>query len=438
MMTATMSPIRGVLIEAILAVMAFAALSFAVLSAAPQIAEPDDGAYHHSIVAVAMGDFLTLSPDEVAALGERLGGRPGLPNQWVRLPDGRAISEKNPGYPYLAAPFEALGIIRWAPLFYAALACVGLFIGARRWLGSFGGAATVGLFCSSGAAIAFAWRDYMPTMADASLVAAGTGLLLWTVVATDAQPRRRTLASLAAFAAIELASFARYTDIVILGVAVLALLAAARVRASKLPGGAVLVALISIGVFAGLVATFDTVVYGGPLKTGYGPGEVTFDLGAIGPNLRIMPAHLVEAMPMLLLALASLLWILVRALTPPRVGAEAAIQDAAPGTGAGWPSARRRDLGVGLALAASWLAFWGLYAAYTWTTDPTSVTVQVVRFYVPAIGAISLLGAWLVTRIPDPLWLRGAATVAAVAVLFVLGVTSFYAMYDAFGVPLGG
>jgi hypothetical protein len=49
---------------------------------------------------------------------------------------------------------------------------------------------------------------------------------------------------------------------------------------------------------------------------------------------------------------------------------------------------------------ASWFAIWGLYSAYTWTIDPTSVTVQVVRFYVPAIGAIALLGAWLVTRTP--------------------------------------
>jgi hypothetical protein len=69
----------------------------------------------------------------------------------------------------LAAPFEALGIIRWAPLFYGALACLGLFIGARRWLGHFGGLAAVGLYCSSGAALAFAWRDYMPTFTDASL-----------------------------------------------------------------------------------------------------------------------------------------------------------------------------------------------------------------------------------------------------------------------------
>ena len=98
----------------------------------------------------------------------------------------------------------------------------------------------------------------------------------------------------------------------------------------------------------------------------------------------------------------------------------------------------RRDLGVGLALAASWFAIWSLYSAYTWTADPTSVTVQVVRFYVPALGAIALLGAWLVTRIPGHAWPAGLTSAAVIATLFGLGVWSFYAMYAAFGVPLGG
>ena len=98
----------------------------------------------------------------------------------------------------------------------------------------------------------------------------------------------------------------------------------------------------------------------------------------------------------------------------------------------------RRDLWVGLALAASWFAIWGLYSAYTWTADPTSVTVQVVRFYVPAIGAISLLGAWLVTRIPGRAWRAGLTSAAVITAMFGLGVWSFYAMYAAFGVPLSG
>jgi hypothetical protein len=39
---------------------------------------------------------------------------------------GATISEKDPGYPYLAVAFQALGLIRLAPLFYGALACLGL------------------------------------------------------------------------------------------------------------------------------------------------------------------------------------------------------------------------------------------------------------------------------------------------------------------------
>src|SRR5581483_3692858 len=142
------------------------------------------------------------------------------------------------------------------------------------------------------------------------------------------------------------------------------------------------------------VAVFDDVVYGGPLKTGYRPGEVTFRLGAVGKNLRIVPPHLMDAMPMLVFGLGALAWIIVR-----RLGLQ---------RGDGQTKAEAgHDLWVGLALASSWLAVWGLYATYTWTADPTLNTLQVVRFYVPATGAISMLGAWLVTRIPGRAWMSG-------------------------------
>src|SRR5439155_1078023 len=245
--------------EAVLAVAAFAALCVVVLSVSPQAAEPDDGAYHASIVAMTEGHFLTLSTDQAEALARKLGDNPAAPpNQWVEVTDGEYISEKDPGYPFLAAPFQRLGIIRWAPLFFGALACLGLFIGARRWLGRFGGLAAVGL----------CW---------------------W---------------------------------------------------------------LASVAVFGAGVAIFNDLVYGGPLTTGYQPGEVTFSLSAIGPNVRLMPAHLMQAMPMLALGLIALAWIVVRRLALRGVDGDAG-------------AVARRDLWVGAALAASWFAIWGLYSAYT-------------------------------------------------------------------------
>jgi len=420
---------RGILVgwpEAALAVIAFAALCVAVMSVAAQSAEPDDGAYRASIVAMTEGHFLTLSTAQAETLARKLGDNPAAPpNQWVELSDGRYISEKDPGYPFLAAPFQALGIIRWAPLFYGALACLGLFVGARRWLGRFGGLAAVGLYCSSGAALAFAWRDYMPTFTDASLVAAGSGALLWAMLATDASSRRRTWVGLAGFVALEIATFVRYTNVVVLGCAVVAVILAWRLRAARLPLRTLGWWLSSVAAFGAAVATFDYLVYGGPLTTGYQPGEVTFALGAIRPNLRTMPAHLMQAMPMLVLGLIALAWIIVRWLVLHQADCEAG-------------AVARRDLSVAAALAASWFALWGLYSAYTWTTDPTSVTIQVVRFYVPALGPIALLGAWLVTRIPARDWRAGLTSAAVIAAMFVLGVWSFYAMYAAFGVPLGG
>jgi len=319
-------------VEAFVALAAFAVLCAVVLSSASRLVEPDDYAYRASIVAITQGHFLTLSTAQADRLAAQLpgpGGHPvaarpggnkqgaGSPGgnapvpavpvpvviipQWVQLSDGRWISEKDPGYPFLAAPFQAAGIIRLAPLFYGALGGLGLFFGARRWLGRYGGPAAVVLFWSSGAALLFAWRDYMPTFTDASLIA---------------------------------------------------------------------------------------------------------------PNLRYMPAHLIQAMPMLVLGLAALAWIAGRGVRLRRAEEERAVP-------------ARRDLAVGLALAASWFSVWGLYAAYTWTASPFGSTLQFARFYVPAIGAISLLGSWLVTRLPrraSP----AAVTSAAVAVaIFGLGAWSF-------------
>lgn len=314
----------------------FAVLCVAVLRVAPVLVEPDDHAYLASIIGITDGHLLTLSNAQTQALANQvqtLSGRPFL-IQWTQLANGRWISQKNPGYPFLAVPFQLLGIIRLAPLWYGLLGCIGMFLGARRWLGRFGGAAAVGLYCSSGAAIQFAWRDYMPTFTDASLIAAGTGLLLWAVLAADASLRRRTWAGVVAFAALGAATFTRYTDIVVLGCAVLAVIVAWRLR--QVPAQALAWWLGTVVLCCAGIAVFNDLVYGGPLNSVYPPGLIKFSLSAIPQNLRYMPAHLIDAMPMLVLGLAGLAWIIVQAVRQRRAGA-------------GPNSATRRDLTVGLA-----------------------------------------------------------------------------------------
>jgi hypothetical protein len=413
--------------EACLAAAAFAVLCVLVLRATSYLPEPDDYAYRASIVAMADGHFFTLSGAQAHTLAEQLApqiggnrldpGPRGGPVQWVQLPDGRWISEKDPGYPYLAVVFQALGLIRLAPLFYAALGCLGMYVGGRRWLGRFGGAAAVGLYCSSGAAILFAWRSYMPTFTEASLIAAGTGALLWVVLAAEASTRRRTWVGLAGFVALEAATFSRYTNIVVLGCAVIAMLVAWRLQAGRLPGSAVAWWLASVCVFGAGVAIFDTLIYGGPLRSGYQPGEITFSLAALGPNLRYMPAHLIQAMPVLVLSLAALAGIAVAWLRGRRAGGQQA-------------AAARRDLAVALALAAPWAGIWVLYATYTWTATPGLSTLQAARFYVPTLGSISLLGAWLLVRVPRRQPLVAITTLAVVAALFGLGSWAFHDMYQ--------
>ena len=256
-----------------------------------------------------------------------------------------------------------------------------------------------------------------PTFTEASLIAAGTGALLWVMLAAEASARRRTWVGLAGFVALEAATFSRYTNIVVLGCAVIAVLVAWRWRDRRLPGSAVAWWLASVCVFGAGVAIFNTLIYGGPLRSGYRPGEITFSLGAIGANLRYMPAHLIQAMPMLVLGLAAVAGIAVAWLRGRRAGGEGAAQ-------------ARRDLAVGVALAASWAAVWTLYATYTWTAAPGLSTLQAARFYVPCLGAISLLGAWLLVRVPRRQSLAAISTVVVVGVLFGLGGWAFHDMYQ--------
>ena len=133
-----------------------------------------------------------------------------------------------------------------------------------------------------------------------------------------------------------------------------------------------------------------------------------------------MPAHLLQAMPMLVLGLLALASIAAQWAGRRRIGREQPAREQA--------RAASRDLGVGLALAASWFSVWGLYAAYTWTAMPGGSSEQTVRFYLPAIGAISLLAAWLLSRLPLRRPLATVATVATVAAMFGLGISSYTSM----------
>jgi hypothetical protein len=113
---------------------------------------------------------------------------------------------------------------------------------------------------------------------------------------------------------------------------------------------------------------------------------------------------------MLLLALVGLVWIVVRYL-----------QWRAPRRTVQRERARR-DAVVALVLTTGWLSVWGLYATYTWTvgqTRGTVIPIHVVRFYIPALGLIALLGAWLLKQFPR--WLA----FALLALLAGAGVWSY-------------
>ena len=114
-------------IEAALAAVAFAVLCLVVLSVPAQVAEPDDGAYHNSIVAITLGDFLTLSRPQLEAVAAKV-ERPGPEPMGG---GGRRPLHEREG-PRLPVPRGAVRGARHSPVGAAVLRGAGLPRPVRR------------------------------------------------------------------------------------------------------------------------------------------------------------------------------------------------------------------------------------------------------------------------------------------------------------------
>ena len=82
-----------------------------------------------------------------------------------------------------------------------------------------------------------------------------------------------------------------------------------------------------------------------------------------------------------------------------------------------------------------WLGLWLWYLTFTWTAQMGAGggdIVHVIRFYLPAIGPIALLGAWALSRLDRRL------SGGVVAVLALGALLSFYAMAGASAPGAGG
>jgi hypothetical protein len=233
----------------------------------------------------------------------------------------------------------------------------------------------------------------MPTFTDASLIAGAAGLLLGALLSGKDSPARRLTLGTVAFLALDGAVLIRYTDVTVLLVALVTVLALRRVcsltRATLLSWIGVVV-LFALGDLE-----LNRVLYGGYFTTGYPSGLINFGTSAILPNLERMPLFLIESLPMVLLAVAALVWVI-----------SLLVNHQASDVNASTKVHVRRDSLVVLILAAGWFSVWGLYATYTWTVSQTLgsvIPIHVVRFYVPALGLVTLLAAWLLTRLPRKL-----------------------------------
>ena len=398
--------------EVLLALAGYAALVIVSLSHAAQLLEPDDYAYQASIRALREGHIL-LSTAQYSALELQISSSGGLGvAQWHHLASGYWISEKNPGYPFFAVIFSILHVSRATPLFFGAVACIALFFGARAWLGRYAGTYAVLLYCSSGAALAFAWREMMPTFTDASLIAAAFGTLVYVGCTPSLSERKKTLLGLAAFVALESSAFIRYTDALELGVVIIATISLKRVASWSWRSVAIWMG--SVMVFVCAVLAFDWWAYGSPTSTGYSDGEISFSISALWPNLTGMPKYLLASMPLAVLAATAFFWIIIRlSMTTSNAPREVA-------------AARLRDATIGAILAVGWLGMWVLYLTYPWTVTQMSGlqvdAVHLVRFYLPALGCLALLSTYVLVKLGR----RFAFAIAAA--LFIAGALSFHSL----------
>jgi len=374
-----------------------------------KLRQPDPYAYRASVAALLDGR-VALDAAQYRQLSAELskiddGWHSGIGIvQWARTPAGDWVSEKNPGYPFLVAPFAAAGLTRLAPILYFLIGCAGLWLAGRRWLGAWGGAFAVALFCSSGTLVTMLHEAYMPTATEACLLAGGAGLILWALL-DERGGRSAVLAGTLGFLLAGVAVTVRYTAVVVLGVLFVtaALWVARRASPLRARGLALWAGAGALGPTLALV--YDWLVFGAPLRTGYSRG-VTFSAGAMLGNLRTMPPPLLIGMPVAVLAAAGVAWVLIAARR------------------AGSP-ARRRDLPVIGYLVAWWLAVWLTYLAYDWTTvvRPSMSFPLTSRFYLPALGALALLGALPLARAP-----RRVGVPLVAVLLFVGAAASIYSV----------
>ena len=423
------------------AIASFVVLCNVVLSQAPKMIEPDPYAYRASISALAGGD-VDLTTKQYAELSLKLSKTTlgGGIMQWHQGDDGQWISEKNPGYPYLAVIFQKVGALRIAPLLFGLLGCLGLWFGARRWIGDWGAAFTVSMYCSASASMVFAWRETMPTFTDTSLLACGTGLLLWSTLSTERSERLRMGIGALAFLSFGIATLVRYTNVTVLAVA----LAFAAISCISKRWG------LRKRIFFAWTATvfmcvaglfwFNAVYYGSFFGTGYrnryAGSEFTFS--SIPTNLREMPLRVLEAMPVFLVALASVGYLIREEWKTRRQKYIAVENDEVSISSEGTDQSLDECLGnrvidrwVFLFLIASWVSTWGLYVMFT-ANAKLSLGANLFgvgnytfsRMFVPALAPVALLAAWLLIRVPV-----GIAFLTLVVLLF-FGIGDFLWVVD--------
>ena len=419
-------------IVAIVGVLASLTLAF---SWSHELREPDSWAYYYAAENFAQGQLViddSLHLQQVAEAREK----GGFHAQYVRLDNGNWALEKAPGYVFFLVPFHKLGIPWAANLLLALGMAAVVYLLLKRMKNEVAACIGVLILFFMPMSLIMLHRTYTAMFGATAFLVMGAGLYIYETIYRGKSPRPWVL-----FLAGLLMSWsvvARLTNILV--VALFALhfgISRGRSFFSGQRWEAVKQALpfvFGIAISIGVLLAYNNAVFGSPWSSGYDYtrfevsfafehlGETTPEGGSVAweifaGNCQNMPLPLLIGFPVLPVALIGTAYVMWQ-------------------KGRGWlRQSRDRHSEMSehpwpempwtvLALLIGWfLAVFGLYFLYTWTSRPPMSDVEYVvldRFYLPGLFPLVAIAALALSRVPRKLALLLMITFVVVGSVFLV------------------
>jgi 4-amino-4-deoxy-L-arabinose transferase-like glycosyltransferase len=410
--------IRHLNIYRIIAISGFVIATALALGIRVQMSDPDDWAYYYGVENFAQGHLTVDSQTHTEQVREaqRQGGQL---IQYYNIENNKWALEKAPGYVLYLVPFQLLGIPRFGNVLPALGMILVTYVLLKRLRDE--KTAMIGslLMLFTPMSLVMLNRTYMDTYASMSFLVIGGGLYIYYHLEKNkvSTIKGGILLFLACFFT-GWSVFTRYTNlpvglVLFLHLAISRLISWRKKEKTNIRREAIAV-LMGVGLPAATLLLYNGIVFGSPLDYGYNytrfPIKFAFQyLGQVSRNgqslplqiilnnLKSAPRALLLGFPLLIIGIPGFLAVLffkVKALFRGKT------------TTGRWTSLHHEiSWGLLFMLAGWFVSVFGLYLTYEWTADFQGAGAFVIfdRFYLPGLFPVAVIGALVLARFPN--WL---------------------------------